>query len=108
MKVKLIWETADIEPGMYFIRNSSPLGSTDLSFASTVCFKLGFSHISRDNPYVLISIMTDGMIYLPMASKADVVTMLNADEHGYRPLTKAEYIAILNSTNQGFIEKPVI
>lgn len=108
MKIKFIWEVSDIECGMYFIKNSSPLGSADLSFASTVCFKLGFLHTDGEKSYVLISMMTDGMVYKKMETKEDVVNMLNEESFGYRPLTKDEYVAIISRTNQGFINKPLV
>lgn len=108
MKIKFIWELSDIVSGIYFIRQTSPIDSKDLSFACTVSFKLGFLHDGSEQPWVLISVLTDGMVYAKMANKEDVLNMLNNDEHGYRPLTKSEYMAMLESTDQGFIKKPII
>lgn len=96
------WDVKDIECGLYVIKNSSTLGTTDLSFACTVSFKVGFN-VGGDKSYGLISMLTDGMFMkVGDGSKEAIVKYLNDDD--FRPLRKSEYISLINSTKQGFIE----
>ena len=107
MKTRIIVKTTFTEndqlTGAWIIRNSSPLGSTDLGFACTVIYKIGFmtNPDGKGNIYTLISAFTDGMIF-PIGDKKTLIDKINADD--YRPLTKEEYIKIISSTNQGFLE----
>lgn len=99
--MKNIWQESDIVAGRYIIKESSPKGSCDLSFARSVAFKIGFIN-SGDKKYGLTNCLTDGW-FCPMAeTKAEVAKMLNEDSYGYRPLTKEEYISMVHSTEQGF------
>lgn len=96
------WDVKDIECGLYVIKNSSSLCTTDLSFACTVSFKVGFN-VGGDKSYGLISMLTDGMFMkVGDGSKNAIVKYFNEEE--FRPLRKSEYITLINSTKQGFIE----
>ena len=105
--MKNIWKESDLISGLYIVRESSPKGSTDLGFKRTVCFKLGFCSQIETGLYGdkgswgYISFLTDGW-YCHLGSKEAVLKVLNEDEYGFRPLTKEEYIELINSTNQGF------
>jgi hypothetical protein len=102
LKLQATWDAKDIECGLYVIKNSSSLGAIDLSFACTVVFKVGFALDSGQN-YGLISCLTDGMFMkVGDGSKEALVEYFNKDD--FRPLRKSEYINLINSTKQGFIE----
>lgn len=102
MKIKSIftWELDDIEAGLYVIKNTSPVGSDNLSFARTVIFKVIYSNQS-DVKYGLCNCLTDGWVR-QIGTKEQIVEELNSQD--YRPLTKEEYIRVLNGTNQGFLK----
>jgi hypothetical protein len=100
--MKNIWTEKDIEAGLYIIRESSPKGSANLSFARTVVFKIGFSFSKGIPKYGKISCLTDGLFCPLGETTKDIADQLNADEIGYRPLTKEEYIKLIENTNQGF------
>lgn len=99
--MKNIWKTEDITAGLYIIRESSPKNSPHIGFARTVTFKIGFSRTNEEKPYGKISCMCDGW-YCPIGTKEQVAEYLNNDEYGYRPLTKEEFIKMINSSDQGF------
>lgn len=104
MKLRLDtnWDIKDIVCGLYVIKNSSSLGTTDLSFACTVAFKVGFI-VGGDKSYGLISMLTDGMFMkVGDGSKEAILKYFNDED--FRPLRKSEYITMINSTKQGFIE----
>ena len=110
MKNKIIWSANDIEKqhGILIIRESSPLGSTDIKFARTVTYKIGFSNqVSEKTRYGKISIFTDGW-FCPIANTAqEFADYLNNDEYGYRPLTKNEALLLLNDAeSQLFLSLP--
>ena len=111
--MKNIFTEQDITAGMLIIKETSPRGSSDLSFARTVTYKIGFGHFGKsivpegksyktDQEYCLISVLTDGMVIPCGHTKEQMAEKLNVDSAGYRPLTKEEYIAMINSSNQGF------
>lgn len=106
------WEEKDIKPGRYIIRESSPVNSEDISFASSVTYKIGFVRPGRSQfdktvlklfgkSYALISI-TDGMTF-PYKTMGSLVDRLNTDDYGYRPLTQEElkaqieYLEVMNT-----------
>lgn len=92
--MKNIWKEEDIKAGLLIIRESSPKDSENLSFAATVCFKIGYdnSHLKK---YGKISFLTDGW-YCPLTeTKAEYAKWLNEDCFGYRPLTIEETIKLL-------------
>ena len=98
--MKNIFKPADIQGGMYIIRETSPKDSKNLGFAATVAFKIGWNaHVNGE--YGLISHFTDGM-YMKYGTKEELCEKLNNDVAGYRPLTKQEYLKILKNTDQGF------
>lgn len=98
------WKKDDIFGGLYVIRESSSVGSTNLSFAATVVFKVGYDNYNIEKRYGLSNCLTDGW-YLPIGnSKQDIANHLNKDKDGYRKLTKEEYIAIIGHDNQGFTD----
>lgn len=100
--MRIFWEEKDIEAGLYIIRNTSPLNSTDLRFARTVTFKIGYDNCNLKSKYGKMECLTDGWYYPIGNTKQSVADHLNADKHGYRKLTKEEYISMVNSSNQGF------
>jgi len=103
--MKNIWTPKDIEAGMLIIRESSPKKSTNLSFATTVTYKIGFGHFGEkgksekgydtDQQYCKIAVFTDGLVYPVGFTKQDLCDALNKDEIGYRPLTIDEAISLL-------------
>lgn len=101
------WTENDIYAGLYIIKESSPFGSDNLSFARSVTYKIGFSYNPKDKKYGLISCLTDGF-YAPIAnSRKEVADYLNNEVTGlgYRRLTKEEYIKLIESTEQGFAQE---
>ena len=97
------WTLKDIYPGLYIIKESSPFGSDNLSFARSVTYKIGYSFDSPKR-YGLISCLTDGFFGSIGNSLQEVADYLNDDKTGwgYRRLTKKEYIKLINNTEQGF------
>ena len=111
--MKNIWTEKDICTGMYIIRESSPKNSGNLPFARTVCYKIGYGYFEKEGlsekgyktkqQYCLISMLTDGMVCPIGFTNKDVAKYFNETyDNGYRPLSKEEYIKLINSTNQGF------
>ncbi len=100
--MKNLFTEKDIQAGLYIVRETSPKGSKDLSFKCTVAFKIGWDAKADGGDYGFISIFTDGMYCGVAKNKAEMAAYLNEDQHGYRPLTKAEFIELINSTEQGF------
>lgn len=107
--MKNIWRPENIVAGLLIIRESSSKHPTkpsgvavpvDLGFARTVTYKIGWTH-SKEEPYGLISVLTDGM-YIPIGTKEQMCEHFNNDEYGYRPLTKEEMFKMLESSDQGF------
>lgn len=94
------WDADDIKAGMYVIKNSSPIGTTDLGFARTVTYKIGWN-CKGDKSFGMIACLTDGMFF-SIGDKYAMVDHLNDDEFGYRPLTKPEYLEMFNDSMQGF------
>ncbi len=103
MKLKYIWEEKDIICGTYIIKETSPKGSDNLNFARTVTYKIGFDNNDKEKPVNKISCLTDGWVCPIAKDEKEFAEYLNNDEHGFRPLTKEEYLAMINSTNQGFL-----
>jgi len=99
--MKTIFTKNEISVGMFIIKNSAKKTLKDLSFATTVTFKIGFSNTDKFK-YGMCNILTDGW-YCGLANTLDeLCEYLNKDEDGFRPLTKDEFTLMLNSTNQGF------
>ena len=103
MIVKYTWEKEDIKAGRYVIRNSSPYGSDNISYAASCCSKIGWrADVSGDKKYVLISI-EDGMV-LKEHTKDELVDKFNREDNGYRPVTNKELlvmITFLETLNEG-------
>ena len=95
--MKQIFETNDLKVGMFLINNSAGESLTDLSFALTVVFKIGFSHDSKLK-YGLCSVLTDGF-YVGIANSLDKLAdyLNNEKGSGYRLLTKEELLLLVNS-----------
>lgn len=98
------WTEGDIFGGLYIIRESSPFGSTNLRYAATVIFKIGYDNKNLEERWNMQSCLTDGWVCPIGNTKQDVVNQLNLGEPGYRKLTKEEYIAVVNSSDQGFTD----
>lgn len=94
MRVK--WEENDIKVGRYIIKESSTFGSTDISFAASVTYKIGFltSRWGERERYVRIAI-TDGMTSKGYTQQK-LADILNENEAGFRPLTQSELIDIIS------------
>ncbi len=100
--MRSIWTESDIDAGVYIIRDDSKKNSSDMAFARTVVWKIGYSDASPKE-WGKISVLTDGC-YIPIAKdRAEFAEFLNKDLRGYRPITKQEYMRLLESTEQGFI-----
>jgi hypothetical protein len=100
----MIWTEDDIYAGLYIIKESSPFGSDNLSFARSVTYKIGFSYNPNDKKYGLISCLTDGFYSAIADNRKEIADYLNNDVTGwgYRRLTKEEYLKLIESTEQGF------
>lgn len=101
--MKYIFEEKDIQAGLYVIRQSSPKGSKDLMFASTVCYKVAYTNNNTEKPYGLCNFTTDGWYY-PIGDKKAICDHLNNDRDGFRPLQKEELIEILQNSLTGFLK----
>ena len=101
--MKNIFTESELKCGMFLIRNDASRPFKNVGFATTVVFKVGFEMNPKDDKkYGLISVLTDGR-YCPIAKDLkELAEYLNKDERGYRPITKDEFIELLNSSNQGF------
>lgn len=94
--MKNIWTEEDIksQQGIIIIRNDATKPLKDLGFARTVVFKIGFSHVGKK--YGLCNILTDGWYHGVADSHKELADYLNADEKGYRPLTKEEFLQLVD------------
>ena len=97
MKVKYIFEPNDFEgSGQYVIRQSSTVKCKDISFASSVAYKVGYIHKHRDEPKCTLLIsLTDGMA-VAYADNQTLCNHLNNDPEGYRPMTDEEVSTIID------------
>lgn len=100
--MKYKFEEKDIELGTFVIKNSSPKGSGDLGFASTVAYKICWIPEGKINTYCMVAMFTDGGIF-KLGTKDELLQHINEDKHGYRPLTKQELLNILSHSNNGFL-----
>lgn len=100
-KLNLEWTLDKIKAGIYVIRNTSPKGSSNLDFARTVVFKVGYRFALKRKFYGLTSCLTDGWYY-DIGSKEDLLFKFKKED--FRPLTKKEYLRLIKSTTQGFVE----
>lgn len=101
--MRKLWTAADIIGGAFIVRESSPLGATNLGFKRTVTFKIGFSFDTQRSDYGLCNALTDGF-YKAMGSKEQLAEYLNKDEYGYRSLTKPEFLEMAEHMKQGYAE----
>lgn len=64
MKIKYEWEKEDIQMGMYIIRDSYPESyvNDDIGGLSTVAYKIGYQHATKDSDPSIIS-LTDGLVF---------------------------------------------
>lgn len=92
--MKHIWTTEEIitQHGKLIIRNNISKPFKNLAFARTVVFKIGFSKLR----YGLCSILTDGFYCDVANTPQEFVDYLNSDEIGYRPLTKDEFLQLVD------------
>jgi len=97
--MKYTWEKDDIIAGLYVIKGTADV-KNNISYSITVTFKIGFDlHHSSESQYGLCNCLTDGW-YNNHGTKEDLVNYLNTDN--YRPLSKSEYLKMIEFTNQGF------
>ncbi len=92
--MKYIWEVDDIKVGMHIIRQSSPVGSKDMGFASTVTYQICWYGEAEKRRYYLSSV-TDGMMFGKYKNKEEIVNKFNEDSEGYRILSKQVHIKII-------------
>lgn len=91
---KFIFEPSDFEGcGQMIIRNSSPKGSKDYSYASTVCYKIGYKAGGND---LFMFAMNDGLVMKIFEDEKELCDYLNADPVGYRPMTRQDVINIIS------------
>jgi len=92
--MKNIWTAKEIEAqhGHLIIRNDASKPFKDLGFARTVVFKIGFGKMK----YGLCNILTDGWYHDVADAAQEFADHLNADERGYRPLTKDEFLQLVD------------
>jgi hypothetical protein len=107
--MKYIFEEKDIEACLYVICQTAQDIFKNPSFAATVVYKIGFCNSpeleeATKGNLGSISCLTDGW-YRHIGGKKEVCEWLNNDPRGFRPLTKEEYIFLVNSSNQGFLNK---
>ena len=97
--MKQLFEKNDLKCGTFLIKNSAGNQLTDLSFASTVVFKIGFSYDSKLK-YGLCSVLTDGF-YVGIANSMDELTeyLNNEKGSGYRLLTKKELLSLIEANH---------
>jgi hypothetical protein len=100
-KMKNIFTKEEIRLGMALIRNDVGKPIIDNDFARTVTMKV--SH-SVDNGKVRygVSFPLSCGLYAQLGSMDDVLEYINEDRFGYRPITKEEYIQLVESSNQNF------
>ena len=103
MKIKIThtFEPEDFKgSGQMVIRNSCPVGSTDLSFAASVAYKVGWTTGKGPQKVTLIS-LADGMV-CEFKNADDLCDHLNTDSHGFRPMTDDEIKNILGYQGNRF------
>lgn len=101
MKTRNIFEPSDFKgSGQLLIRNSSPPGSPDLSFAVSVTYKVGYGAVLGKSYFFLIS-MADGLA-MTFDTMEDLCVHLNRDTYGFRPMTKEEVIGIIGEHGPRF------
>jgi hypothetical protein len=95
--------------GLYIIRAYDSNIKENVSYASTVSYKLGYINhrlVESKKRYGLISFLTDGW-FLPVAENdQDICDYLNNLPEGqkFRLLTKEEVIYMIKHRTQGFLE----
>lgn len=104
-KISVLWELSDIVAGLVVIKNTSPVGSSDHSFARTVVYTVGYLTDLKGGKYGLMNSLTDGWFYIVGNKKEDVLKHLNDGD--FRPLTRNEYITITSDKTQGLLLKSV-
>jgi hypothetical protein len=104
MKTTIKFEPSDFKGGgQLIIRNSSPRGSTDISFALSVSYKIGYIS-TEPGPKKLTKVsLNDGWTQVFESDKA-LCDALNKDAHGYRPMNKREIERILTYEGNRFTE----
>lgn len=75
----------NINAGTYIICNSSTPGSSNIDFAASVAYKIGYL---PNRNYCLVA-LTDGAIFCELP-KGDFINRLNGNRYGYRLLKKSE------------------
>lgn len=91
MKIKRIFEEGDFAGGgQMIVRNSSPVGSKNIGFMASVAYKIGYDIATRERKKIAL---TDGMAST-YSSEQELCDALNLDDHGYRPMTRKECIAV--------------
>lgn len=96
--MKNIWTAKEIEKqhGQLIIRNDATKPFKDLAFARTVTFKVGYGKMQ----FGICNILTDGW-YSDIANSAkEFAAYLNSDKIGYRPLSKAELLQLIDDGEQ--------
>jgi hypothetical protein len=103
MKIKYIFEPEDFNgAGQCVIRQSSPKGG-DISFASSVAYKVGYIFKHRDQPKCTLLIsLTDGMS-MAFANDQALCDHLNNDPEGYRVMTDKEITAVCDYVGNRFL-----
>ena len=99
--MKNLFTSDELQTGMFLVLNSAGKPFKDLGYARSAAFKVAYNS-SCPRSYGLCSVFTDGCYTQFAENKNDFLKLLNADETGYRPLTKEELFQLFESSNQGF------
>lgn len=93
MKTRIIFDPKDFPgSGQMIVRESSPKGSPDIGFLTSVSYKVGYIQSAEKKQKALIA-LSDGMIF-SFDTIEDLCLNLNNDAFGYRPLTTDEIKSI--------------
>ena len=102
MKSKFVFESSDFEgSGQMVVRQSSPLGTTNISFMASVSYKIGWKSQPHSPNTALKISLTDGMCR-EFESLEKLCENLNNDECGYRPMTVEEIRAVMGYVGNRF------
>lgn len=97
VETKYTFEESDFAgSGQIIISRSAPIESNDFIYKLTVTYKVGYMYPENglDTLYCLIS-MCDGMVIRTFESKAVLVSYINNDKVGFRPIEKQELLDIM-------------
>jgi hypothetical protein len=89
MKIRHVFEPSDFEgAGQMVIRESYPIGDSNLGFGCSVAYKIGYIPGEARNKRCKIS-LADGYIKV-YDTIEELCDALNNDTEGFRPMTREE------------------